>query len=128
MQIQDSTIIEDEVASQASSKTAMVCKLAQIPPDIWNSLSLEAKKWLLNERKRQQLEDEKLKKPSSANRDTTKPSVGDTITRSSNPSMPNQYAKVKNAVKGEDDIQDQPTNTYDFVDEFLEDAMKSSDL
>jgi hypothetical protein len=57
LQIQDLTILEDEVSSQPSSKTAMVCKLAQVPPEIWNYLSLEAKKWLLNERKRQQLED-----------------------------------------------------------------------
>jgi hypothetical protein len=35
--------------------------------------------------------------------------------------MPNQYAKVKNAVKGEDDIQDHPP-IYGFIDEFLEDA------
>jgi hypothetical protein len=40
----------------------MDCKSEQVPPDIWNSFSLEAKKWSLNERKRQQLEDEKLKK------------------------------------------------------------------
>jgi hypothetical protein len=44
LQIQNITVLEDEVASQASSKTAMVCKLAQILPEIWNSLSLEAKK------------------------------------------------------------------------------------
>jgi hypothetical protein len=35
---------------------------------------------------------------------------------------------VKNAVKGEDDIQDRAKNTYGFIDEFLEDAIKSSDL
>jgi hypothetical protein len=53
----------------------MVCKLAQVPPEIWNSLSLEAKKWLLNERKRQQIEDDKLKKSSnSSGRDTPKSS------------------------------------------------------
>jgi hypothetical protein len=40
----------------------MVCKLAQIPPEIWMNLPLEAKKWLLNERKRQQQEDDKMKK------------------------------------------------------------------
>jgi hypothetical protein len=54
--------------------------LEQVPPDIWNSILLEAKKWLLNERKRQQLEDEKLKKLSSINRDISKPSDGDTST------------------------------------------------
>jgi hypothetical protein len=42
--------------------------------------------------------------------------------------MPNQYAKVKNTVKGEDGIQDQPTNAYRYIDEFLEDAIKSSNL
>jgi hypothetical protein len=31
-------------------------------------------------------------------------------------------------VKGEDDIQDQPKNTYGFIDEFLEEKIKSSDL
>jgi hypothetical protein len=102
--------------------------LAQVSPDIWNSFSLEAKKWLLNERKHQQQEDEKLKKSRSTNRDTTKPTLGDTSTPSSNSNMPNQYARVKNGLKGEDEIQDQPTNTYGFIDEFLEDAIKSSDL
>ena len=42
--------------------------------------------------------------------------------------MPNQYAKVKNAVKEEDEIQDQTEDTYRFIDEFLEDAIKSSNL
>jgi hypothetical protein len=37
-------------------------QLAQIPPEIWKSLPLEAKKWLLNERKRQQQEGDKMKK------------------------------------------------------------------
>jgi hypothetical protein len=39
----------------------MVCKLAQILPEIWRTLPLEAKKWLLNERKRQQQEGDKMK-------------------------------------------------------------------
>ena len=131
LQIQDSTGIEDEVASQVSSKTAMVCNLAQVPPDILNSLSLEAKKWLLNERKRQQLEDDKLKKssnPISKDNDKFKSSGQSGSNSSSHTNMPNQYAKVKNAVKGEEDIQDQTTDTYGFVDEFLEDAIKSSNL
>jgi hypothetical protein len=41
----------------------MVCKLAQIPPEIWMTLPLEAKKCLKNERKLQQKEDDKMKKP-----------------------------------------------------------------
>jgi hypothetical protein len=52
LQLQDSTGSDEEVDISASSKTAMVCKLAQIPPEIWMTLSVEAKKWLLNERKR----------------------------------------------------------------------------
>jgi hypothetical protein len=39
----------------------MVCKLAQVPHEIGMAVSLEAEKWLLNERKRQQHEDEKMK-------------------------------------------------------------------
>ena len=54
LQLQDSTGSDEEVDISASTKTAMVCKLAQIPPEIWMTLSVEAKKWLLNVRKRQQ--------------------------------------------------------------------------
>jgi hypothetical protein len=42
--------------------------------------------------------------------------------------MSNQYARVKNAVKGEDDSQDQPAITDVFIDEFLKDAIKRSNL
>ena len=49
LQLQDSTGSDEEVDISASSKTAMVCKLAQVPPEIWMTLSAEAKKWLLNE-------------------------------------------------------------------------------
>jgi hypothetical protein len=111
-----------------ASKTATVCKLAQVPPEIWNSLSLEAKKWLPNERKRQQQEDDKLQKSSnSISRDTPKSSSIETGSPGSNSNMPNQYARVENAVKGEEDIQDQPS-TYGFIDEFLGNAIKSSNL
>ena len=40
----------------------MVRKVAQIPPEIWMTFPLKAKKWLLNERKCQQQEDYKTKK------------------------------------------------------------------
>jgi hypothetical protein len=74
LQIQDSSVLEDEEIPPAS-KTAMVCTLAQVSPEIWDSLSLKAKKWLLNERKRQQQEDDKLKNSSSSTgKDTAKPS------------------------------------------------------
>jgi hypothetical protein len=91
-------------------------------------MSLEAKKWLLNERKRQQQEDDKLKKSSnSTSRDTIKPSSTEFANLDSNSNMPNQYARLKNAVKGEDYIQDhQPA--YDFIDKLLEDAIKSSNM
>jgi hypothetical protein len=50
----------------------------------------------------------------------------DKETRNSN--MPNQYARVKNVVKGEDVIKDITDQTYAFVDEFLEEAMNSSSI
>jgi hypothetical protein len=42
--------------------------------------------------------------------------------------MPNQYAKVKNAVKGEDEVHEQVVNAYCLIDDFLEDPVKSSNL
>jgi hypothetical protein len=62
LQIQDSTVLDEEVEIPPSSKTPMVCRLAQVPPDICNSLSSDPKKWLLNERKSQKQEDDKLNK------------------------------------------------------------------
>jgi hypothetical protein len=59
IQIQDSCSSDEESTALLPTKTAMVCKLAQIPPDIWMTLPLEGKKWLLNERKHQQQEDDK---------------------------------------------------------------------
>jgi hypothetical protein len=45
-----------------------------------------------------------------------------------NSNMRNQYARVKNVAKGEDVIKENTDQTYAFVDEFLEEAMKSSGL
>jgi hypothetical protein len=42
--------------------------------------------------------------------------------------LPNQYAKVKNAVKGEEDIQDDTDHGFGFVDEFLEEALNTSNI
>jgi phosphoserine aminotransferase len=42
--------------------------------------------------------------------------------------MSNQYARVKNVAKWEDVIKDITDKTYDFVDEFHEEAMKNSSL
>jgi hypothetical protein len=42
--------------------------------------------------------------------------------------MPNQYARVKNVAEGENVIKENTYQTYAFVDEFLEEAMKSSSI
>jgi hypothetical protein len=102
----------------------MVCKLAQIPPEIRMTQPLEAKKWLLNERKCQQQEDDKMKKSLDLSKSTAVPNDKDT----NNSDFPNQYARVKNIAKGEDVIKDNTDQTYAFVDEFLEEEMKSSSL
>jgi hypothetical protein len=62
IQIQDSCSSDKNSATLQLTKTAMVCKLAQISHEIWMTLPLEAKKWLLNKRKRQQQENGKMKK------------------------------------------------------------------
>jgi hypothetical protein len=102
LQVQDSAGSDEEIETSPSSKTALVCKLAQVPPEIWMTLSLEAKKWLLNERKRQQQEEDKSKKSSDTNEnDAFKMSERNKNTSSK---LPSQYAKVKNAVKGEEEV------------------------
>jgi hypothetical protein len=45
-----------------------------------------------------------------------------------NSNMPNQYARVKNVAKWENVIKENTDQTYVFVDEFLEEAIKSSSL
>jgi hypothetical protein len=124
IQIQDSCSSDEESTTVPPTKTTMVCKLAQIPPEIWMTVPLEAKKWLLNERKRQQQEDDKMKKSLALSKST----AGSNDKETSNANMPNQYARVKNVAKGEDVIKDNTDQTYAFVDEFLEEAMKSSQL
>jgi hypothetical protein len=78
----------------------MVGKLAQIPPEIWMNLPLEDKKWLLNDRKFQKQEDEKMKKSLAL----SKPTALSNDKETNNSIMPNQYARVKNVAKGEDVI------------------------
>jgi hypothetical protein len=104
----------------------MVCKLAQIPPEIWMTLSLEAKKWLLNERKRQQHKDDKMKKSLALSNSTAVLHDKET----GYPILPNQNVRVENVAKGEGDdvIKDNTHQTYAFVDEFLEEAMKNSSI
>jgi hypothetical protein len=62
IQIQDSCSSDEDSVAVPPTKTAIVCKLAQIPPGIWMILPLEAKKRILNQRKHQQQEDDKIKK------------------------------------------------------------------
>ncbi len=50
LQVSDSIGSEEGIDTLPSSKTALVCKCAQVSPEIWMHLSLEAKKWLINER------------------------------------------------------------------------------
>jgi hypothetical protein len=88
---QDSCSSDEESSTVGLYKIAMVCKLAQIPPEIWMTLPLEAKKWLMNERKRQQQEDEKMKKSIDLSNSTAVSNDKDT----NNLNMPNQYARVK---------------------------------
>jgi hypothetical protein len=121
LQVQDSTNSDEELDALTPT---MVCKLAQVPREIWMSLSLEAKKWLLNERKRQHQEDEKVKKSLVRSKSTFVAAEKD----NSNHTMPNQYARVKNASKGEEVAQVDTDQDYGFVDEFLEEAIKSSSV
>jgi hypothetical protein len=67
IQIQDSCSSDEESAAVPPIKTAMAFKLAQIPPEIWMTLPLEAKKWLWNKRNSQQREDDKMKKSLASN-------------------------------------------------------------
>jgi hypothetical protein len=60
------------------------------------TLTLEAKKWLLNERKRQQQEDDIMKKSLALIKSTAIPNDKG----SNNSDLPNQYARVKNVAKG----------------------------
>jgi hypothetical protein len=53
-------------------------------------------------------------------------STNDKDTNNSN--LLNQYARVKNVTKGEHVIKENTDQTYAFVDEFLEEAMKSSSI
>jgi hypothetical protein len=77
LQIQDSTSSDEEIDISSSSKTARICKLAQVPPEIWMALFVDAKKWLLNETKRQKQEDELKKSSNIMSKDTIKVSEKD---------------------------------------------------
>jgi hypothetical protein len=90
--------------------------MAQIPPEIWMTLPLEGNKCLVNERKCQQQECDKMKKSLALSKSKA----------TNNEKKPNHYARVKNVAKGEDLIKENTNQTYAFVDVFLEEAMKKS--
>jgi hypothetical protein len=124
IQSQDLCSSDEESTAVPPIKTAMVCKMAQIPPEIWMTLPLEAKKWIFNERKCQQQECDKMKKSLALSK--SKATNNEKVT--SNTNMPNQYTSVKNVAKGEEVIKENTHQTYAFVDVFLEEAMKNSKI
>jgi hypothetical protein len=65
-----------------------------------------------------------MKKSLALTKSTAIPNDKDT----NNSNLPNQYARVKNIAKGEDVIKENTDQIYAFVDEFLEEAMKSSSI
>jgi hypothetical protein len=124
-QIHDSGGSDEEVDVLTPTKTAMVCKLAQIPPKNWMTLSIEDKSWLLNERNRQKQEDDK-RKNSLLNNNHDPVKVPDK--KDNNDTLLNQYARVKNAFKEEEDVQNDADQNYSFIDKFLEEAVEDSNL
>jgi hypothetical protein len=126
--VRSKSFIETCNFKRSASTIFQDCYGLQTGTSITRYLELEAKKWLLNEGKCQQQEVDKPQKLRSFKRDPLTLSVGETCNLGSNHSMPNQYARVKNAVTEVDDTQDQPRSTYSFIDVFLEDAIKSSNL
>jgi hypothetical protein len=101
----------DKTRVQASSIIALVCRLAQFPPGNRMTLPLRAKKWLLIERKGQQQEDEQRKCKSfrASDKDSAKVIDKDRT----------NISKVENAVKGEEEVQDDIDHDYGCIHEFL---------
>jgi hypothetical protein len=109
IQIQDSCISDEESVVVPPTKTTIVCKSAQISPEIWMTIPLESKKWLLNERKRKQQEDDKMNKSLALSKSTA--ATNDKQTNNAN--MPNPYARVKNIAKGENLIKENRDQTHE---------------
>jgi hypothetical protein len=65
--------------------------------------------------------DDKMKKSLALFKSTAEPNDKE----ASNSYLSNQFARVKNLAKGEDVINENTDQTYAFVDEFLEEAMKN---
>jgi hypothetical protein len=126
LRVQGLTGSNEQLDALPSSKTALVCKLAQVHPEIWMILSLQAKKWLLNKRKRQrQFEDKSKSLSDTIGNDTFVMSERNKNTSSI---IPNECAKVKNSLKGEEEVQDGTDHGNSIVDGFLEKALNSSNI
>jgi hypothetical protein len=79
----------------------MDCKMALVLSEFWLTLAVESNKWLLNELKSQQQEDDTKERSSgSEDKDKTKITNIDKI----NSNLPNKFVRVKNAVKGEEKL------------------------
>ena len=78
----------------------------------------------MNERKHQQQEDDKTKKHLALN---NKGAIK-ILDKDSNSNMPNQYARVQNTMRREKDVQGDSDQTFSFVDEFLEETVRSSSI
>jgi hypothetical protein len=65
-----------------------------------------------------------MKKSLALSKSTAVPNDKDT----NNSNMPHQYARDRNVAKGKEVIKDNTDQTYAFVDEFLEEAMKSASI
>jgi hypothetical protein len=99
----------------------MVYKLAQLPPLIWMMLPVEAKKWILNERKCQQHEyDSKKWSLSSGTKYTIKIAHREKIFPIYKP-----ICKSQNSLKGEEELQADKYHTHGLIDEYLEEAINT---
>jgi Domain of unknown function (DUF1926) len=70
-------------------------------------------------------EDDKTKKSLLTNNQDP---VKDPDKKDNNTTTPNQYARVKSPLKGEEDVQNDVYQSYTFIDKFLEEAVKNSNL
>jgi hypothetical protein len=110
MQIQDLEVPDEVVDDIPTSKMAIAFKLAQIPPEIWITLSIDAKN-VIN--------DQPIK-----NQDPVK--VQDKKYHST--TIPYQYARVKTTLEGKEDLRNDVDQNYTFIDKFLEESVKNSNL
>jgi hypothetical protein len=125
MKIQKSSESDEELDIMTPSKTATACKLAQIPPEISKPLSIDAEKWLLNKRKRQQIEDDKLKRSIHLDNKNQENSLTEVAII---PIFQISKQERKNSSKGEEEILNDTVHdqNYNFINKFMEEGGKNS--